>query len=66
MIKNVVSINLMKQKISVIGAKNNNLKNIDAQIPWHSLYVCNHWFIGLRKVYIWLLKRFTVRVEEDI
>ena len=29
MIKNVVSINLMKQKISVIGAKNNNLKNID-------------------------------------
>ena len=39
MIKNVVGINLMKQKISVTGAKNNNLKNIDAQIPWHSLCV---------------------------
>ena len=61
MIKNVVSINLMKQKISVIGAKNNNLKNIDVQIPWHSLCVIT----GLSEESLhWLLKRFTVRVED--
>ena len=39
MIKNVVSISLMKQKISVEGAANNNLKNINVEIPWHSLCV---------------------------
>ena len=39
MIKNVVSISLMKKKISVKGAANNNLKNINVEIPWHSLCV---------------------------